>query len=72
VIPIDPSPKQESLMRRYIAKAKVRRFLPAQAGTTSIEYALIASGVSVAIIGAVTGLGSQIMLVFYDKLANLF
>ncbi len=59
-------------MRRFIAKAHIRRFLPAQEGATSIEYAVIASGVSVAIIGAITGLGSQIMVVFYDKLANLF
>ena len=59
-------------MRRFIAKVHVRCFLQAQEGATSIEYALIASGVSVAIIGGVTGLGSQIIVVFYDKLANLF
>jgi len=59
-------------MRHFIARAHVRRFLPAQEGATSIEYALIASGVSVAIIGGVTGLGSKIIVVFYDKLANLF
>jgi len=41
-------------------------------GTTAIEYALIASGISIAILGGVTAVGGQIMVVFYDKLANLF
>ena len=41
-------------------------------GTTAIEYALIAAGVSIAIIGGVTSVGGQIMVVFYDKLSNLF
>lgn len=59
-------------MRRFVTSTQVRRFLPAQEGATSIEYALIASGVIVAIIGALTTLGTQIMVVFYDKLGNLF
>jgi pilus assembly protein Flp/PilA len=41
-------------------------------GTTAIEYSIIAAGISVAIIGAVTSVGSEIMVVFYDKLTNLF
>jgi len=41
-------------------------------GATAIEYALIAGGVSIAILGGVTAVGGQIMVVFYDKLANLF
>ncbi|HEX5210447.1 MAG TPA: Flp family type IVb pilin [Pseudolabrys sp.] len=41
-------------------------------GATAIEYALIAAGVSIAIIGGVSSVGGQIMVVFYDKLANLF
>ncbi len=59
-------------MRRFIPRAQVPRFLPDQEGTTAIEYALIASGVSVAILGAITTLGTEIMTVFYDKLSNLF
>jgi Flp pilus assembly pilin Flp len=59
-------------MRRFVPSTQVRRFLPAQEGATAIEYALIACGVSIAIVGAITSLGSQIMLVFYDKLNNLF
>ena len=50
----------------------LRSFLPAQQGTTAIEYALIASCISIAIVGAVTSLGSQVKTVFYDKLAALF
>ena len=41
-------------------------------GTTAIEYALIAAGVSIAIIGGVSSVGGKIMVVFYDKLSNLF
>ena len=49
-----------------------RRFLHAQDGTTAIEYALIASGVSIAIVTSITTLGSAIMTNFYNKLATLF
>lgn len=41
-------------------------------GTTAIEYAVIATGVSVAIIGAVTAVGSALVTNYYDKLTNLF
>ncbi len=48
------------------------RFQTDESGATAIEYGLIAGGVSIAIVGALTTLGSQIMVVFYDKLNNLF
>jgi len=38
----------------------VLRFLADEAATTAIEYALIAGGISVAIVAAVSGLGSVI------------
>ena len=57
-------------MRRLIPI--FRRFLAAENGSTAIEYALIASCISIAIVGAVSTLGSQIKTVFYDKLATLF
>jgi Flp pilus assembly pilin Flp len=41
-------------------------------GTTAIEYAVIATGVSVAIIGVVTAVGSALVTNYYDKLTNLF
>ena len=47
------------------------RFGSDESGTTAIEYAMIAAGVSVAIVGAVTGLGSHLKTTFYDKLAAL-
>jgi pilus assembly protein Flp/PilA len=37
---------------------KRARFLADQSGTTAIEYALIAAGISLAIIATVNGLGS--------------
>lgn len=59
-------------MRRFISTDQIRRFLPAQEGATAIEYALIACGMSIAIVVAVTNLGSTMMTIFYDKLLNMF
>jgi len=41
-------------------KALFRRFLADQSGATAIEYALIAAGISLAIIAAVNGLGTTL------------
>jgi Flp pilus assembly pilin Flp len=51
---------------------EIRRLLGAREGATAIEYALIACGVSIAIIGGVSSLGNTITTVFYDKLVALF
>ena len=48
----------------------VRRFLRAQEGATAIEYAMIAAGISIAIVATVTTLGSAIKKNFYDKLGS--
>jgi Flp pilus assembly pilin Flp len=40
-------------------------------GATAIEYALIASGICVAIMSAVWSLGDKVMTTLYDKLALL-
>jgi pilus assembly protein Flp/PilA len=40
------------------------RFLNDEAGATAIEYGLIAAGISVAIIAAVTALGSNLNTTF--------
>ena len=50
----------------------IARFKRDERGATAIEYALIASGVSIAILGAVNTLGTSIMTTFYDGLSNLF
>jgi Flp pilus assembly pilin Flp len=41
-------------------------------GTTAIEYALLASGISLAIIATVWSLGDSVKTNLYDKLAALF
>ena len=53
------------------ASRKFGRFLSDDSGATAIEYAMIAAGVSVAVIGAVNSLGSNLKTTFYDKLAAL-
>lgn len=42
----------------------LRRFMADQSGATTIEYGLIAAGVSVAIITVVNSLGSQLKSTF--------
>jgi len=57
---------------RIDPRAEIRRLLKAREAATAIEYALIACGVSIAIIGGVSSLGNTITTVFYNKLAALF
>ena len=47
--------RQEFRMRRLVAK-----FLADQSGATAIEYCLIAVGLSIVILAAVNGLGTQL------------
>jgi pilus assembly protein Flp/PilA len=50
-------------MFRFLNCAAVRllgRFGRDEGGATSIEYAIIASGISIAIVGVVAGLGSNV------------
>lgn len=58
-------------IHRLVANIPLRRFLRAQEGATAIEYAMIASGISIAIAATVTSLGSAIKTTFYDKLSSL-
>jgi pilus assembly protein Flp/PilA len=48
----------------------VRRFRADETGATAIEYALIAAGISVAIVTTVYNLGSQIKTALWDKVGN--
>lgn len=60
-------------MRRLVDNiVPIRRFLRSQAGATAIEYAIIASGVSIAIAATITSLGSSVKTNLYDKLSTLF
>jgi pilus assembly protein Flp/PilA len=48
-----------------------RRWMREDAGITAIEYALLGSLIALAIIGAVTGLGTTISNVFDDLATSL-
>ncbi len=47
-------------------RALLRRFTGDERGATSIEYAMIAAGVSIAIIGTVATLGSNVKTMYSD------
>lgn len=49
-------------------RSLVYRFMSDKSGATAIEYALIAGGISIVIIGTVTTIGSQLNSAFYDKI----
>jgi pilus assembly protein Flp/PilA len=50
---------------------RVRSFLSDESGVTAIEYALIAALIAVAIIGAVTTVGTNMTKVFGEISAQL-
>jgi pilus assembly protein Flp/PilA len=43
-----------------------------QSGTTAIEYALLAAGIAVVVIGTVSTVGSQLNATFYTKISAAF
>ena len=49
----------------------IKKFIADEGGVTSIEYALIASLVAMAIVGAVTSLGTQVQGL-YKKVADAY
>ncbi len=59
-------------MRNITTNSLIRRFTHDEGGATAIEYALIASGVSIAILSAVSLVGTNVMSAFYSNLTNLF
>ena len=52
--------------------ARLRGFIADRRGATAIEYAVIASGISMAIIGTVWTMGTSIKTNFYDRIAAMF
>ena len=50
----------------------VSQFLRNQLGATSIEYALVAAGIALAVVGAVNTLGSYVQQRFFNSIANSF
>jgi Flp pilus assembly pilin Flp len=43
---------------------KIRRFLKDQSGSAAVEYGLITSGISVAVIPSVNGVGNKLVTIF--------
>ena len=54
-----------------ITNAQIRRFLPAQEGTTAIEYALIAAGIAGVLVAIITQIGGQ-MSTMWGLIASMF
>ena len=52
--------------------AYLRGFAANERGTTALEYALIASGISLAIMSTIWTLGGSVKTNLYDKLATMF
>lgn len=46
------------------AGREARRFCASEGGATAVEYAIVAAGISVAIVAVVTGLGSSVKASF--------
>ena len=58
---------------QYAALASlVRRFAADRNATTAIEYAIIASSVAVAIVGAVVALGSEVRDGLFQKIVDAY
>jgi Flp pilus assembly pilin Flp len=58
---------------QYAALASlIRRFAADRNATTAIEYAIIASSVAVAIVGAVVALGSEVRDGLFQKIVDAY
>ena len=59
---------------RFLGKMRqtVFRFAAAEGAATAIEYALVASGIAVAIAGTVVGLGSELRDQLYKKILDSY
>ncbi len=52
-------------------RSLLSRFLSDQSGATAIEYALIAMGISIVIVAAVTGVGTRLGTIFASVSTSL-
>ena len=64
-------PATFNFARRAINKKSVRRFLRDESGATAIEYAMIASGIAVAIAGTIVSLGSSVKGMYSNVLTAM-
>jgi pilus assembly protein Flp/PilA len=60
-----------NLARRAIIEQRVRRFLRDESGATAIEYAIIASGIAVAIAATIVSLGSSVKGMYSNVLTAM-
>jgi len=60
-----------NLARRSIIEQRVRRFLRDESGATAIEYAIIASGIAVAIAATIVSLGSSVKGMYSNVLTAM-
>jgi Flp pilus assembly pilin Flp len=51
---------------------RLRRFANDEGAATAIEYALIAGGISIAIVGSLNAVGSTLVTNYYDKITAGF
>jgi pilus assembly protein Flp/PilA len=68
---VDPEQNGQTMLS-IIRSSRLQRFTMDEVGATAIEYALIASGVSIAIIAAVNSVGTTMNALYYDKLLSMF
>jgi pilus assembly protein Flp/PilA len=59
-------------MSKNRLRTHVSSFIADQSGATAIEYAMIASGIGVAIASIVWTLGTEIKTNLFDKVAAIF
>ena len=52
-------------------QTKIKTFLSAEAGTTSVEYAVMLSLVIAACIGSITLVGSENLIIWNDNAADI-
>jgi len=51
-------------MLNQIRLNQIRKFLKNESGAAAVEYGLITSGISIAIIPSVTGVGNKLVAIF--------
>ncbi len=59
-------------MHRPTLILSISRFLSNESGSPAVEYALVAAGISIAVVGVVTNIGTQVKTTLYDRLVALF
>jgi pilus assembly protein Flp/PilA len=56
---------------RFAIVTRLRRFARDEGGTTAIEYALVASGIGVAVAGAIASLGTNVKTLYTTVLTAM-